>query len=119
MLNNPYYIGVVAYRGVHSEGQHQRLVEPDVGYESRTYWPRTPRRGRRPEAPALFEGADLLRRLRAKVVLHPEPGEGGTYEYFFCLAGRSTHGGTGCRLPYSASSTSNAVERTTTASSST
>ncbi len=30
ILANPYYVGVVSYQGIHYEGKHPTLVEPDV-----------------------------------------------------------------------------------------
>jgi site-specific DNA recombinase len=30
ILANPYYMGVISYQGIHYEGKHQALIEPDV-----------------------------------------------------------------------------------------
>ncbi|OZE11008.1 hypothetical protein CH249_06970 [Rhodococcus sp. 05-2255-3B1] len=36
LLINPYYVGIVAYKGVYHQGTHEALVDMGTGYKSRT-----------------------------------------------------------------------------------
>ncbi len=74
MLRNPYYFGVVPYRGVYHEGKHEPLISAELWLRVQDVLYRTQHfRREGPQAPALPEGVDLLRRLRCAPDLLPQP----------------------------------------------
>jgi site-specific DNA recombinase len=98
ILRDPYYKGVVVFKGVEYEGTHPTLV-PDALFDrvqqildARSKGRDNSWRHRHYVKGSVFCAACDERLLFTKVT-----GNGGEYDYFIC-AGR--HRGTGCALPY-------------------
>ena len=98
ILRDPYYKGVVVFKGIEYEGTHARLV-PDVLFDrvqqildARSKGRDNSWRHRHYVKGSVFCAACDERLLFTKIT-----GNGGQYDYFIC-AGR--HRGSGCALPY-------------------
>ncbi len=99
MLRDPYYIGIVTYRGVQYPGRHTPLVTPEVFDQVQrilTAHNQSGEKYRRYQHH--LKGTVFCGRCHARLSVCNFKGNGGTYRYFFCL-GRHTRR-TGCTMPY-------------------
>lgn len=99
LLSNPYYKGLIRFKGVLFEGKHPALVDE-------TTWQRVQDvlAGRRIAGDRSWKHGHYLKgslrcnRCSGRIGYGWSRGKGGRYDYFFCL-GRHT-GRTDCDLPY-------------------
>ncbi|HEV8556833.1 MAG TPA: recombinase family protein, partial [Actinophytocola sp.] len=86
MLANPYYMGVVSYRGIHYEGKHPALVEPDVWLAVQDVLAAHNHVGEKDRThPHYLRGTIFCSSCGARLVFSQNTGRGGTYQYFMCL----------------------------------
>jgi site-specific DNA recombinase len=85
ILQNPYYMGVVAYRGIHYEGKHPVLVEPDVWLAVQDLLAAHAHRGEKDRVhPHYLRGTIYCSACGGRLVYSENKGNGGTYTYYLC-----------------------------------
>ncbi len=90
MLRNPYYVGIVVYRGKRVPGRHQRLVDPDTFDRVQALLSARSVAGDRPHKHQHYLRGTLYCAICGGRMLYSKHrGNGGVYEYFCCI-GRST-----------------------------
>jgi site-specific DNA recombinase len=97
ILTNPYYVGVVTYRGVEYAGKHPHLIPKqtfDRVQEVLSAHNRSGERYRRHQH--YLKGSLYCARCQGRMTLVEQNGRGGSYLYFVCLA-RLHYG---CDMPY-------------------
>jgi site-specific DNA recombinase len=86
LLQNPYYMGVVSYRGIHYEGKHQALVEPDVWLACQDVLAAHHHRGEKDRVhPHYLRGTIHCSACGGRLVYSEQKGNGGTYVYYWCV----------------------------------
>jgi site-specific DNA recombinase len=86
LLRNPYYMGVVAYQGIHYEGKHPPLAEPDVWLAVQDNLAAHAHRGEKDRVhPHYLRGSIFCSACGARLVYSENKGRGGTYLYYFCV----------------------------------
>jgi hypothetical protein len=86
LLQNPYYMGVVSYRGIHYEGKHQALVEPDVWLACQDVLAAHHHQGEKDRVhPHYLRGTIFCSACGGRLVYSEQKGNGGTYVYFWCV----------------------------------
>jgi site-specific DNA recombinase len=97
MLHNPYYIGIVTYKGVEYQGKHPTLVSRETFARVQQVLHAHTRSGERYRRHQHYlKGSIYCARCSARMTLAEHTGRGGTYLYFVCLA-RLQYG---CDAPY-------------------
>jgi site-specific DNA recombinase len=90
MLRNPYYIGIVVYRGKRVPGRHKRLIDPDTFDRVQALLSARSVAGDRPHKHQHYLRGSLYCAICGGRLLYSKHrGNGGVYEYFCCI-GRST-----------------------------
>lgn len=90
MLHNPYYTGIVVYRGAYHQGKHQPLVTIETWLRVQDVLAAhhlTSEKTRK--HPHYLKGTIFCGGCGHRLVYSRNTGNGGTYEYFFCLARRA------------------------------
>jgi site-specific DNA recombinase len=86
ILKNPYYIGVVTYRGVQYEGNHEPLVTPDVWLRVQDVLAAHDKAGEKVRRhPHYLKGSIFCAKCGSRLCFSRSRGNGGSYDYFFCL----------------------------------
>ena len=86
ILANPYYMGVVRYRGIHYEGKHTALVEPDTWLQVQDTLAAHNHTGEKDRKhPHYLRGTIFCSSCGARLVYFQNTGNGGTYTYYMCL----------------------------------
>jgi site-specific DNA recombinase len=86
ILANPYYMGVVSYKGVHYEGKHPALVEPEVWLAVQDNLAAHNHRGEKDRKyPHYLRSTIYCSDCGGRLVYSRNTGRGGTYEYFMCV----------------------------------
>lgn len=86
ILQNPYYMGVVSYRGIHYEGKHPVLVEPDVWLAVQDLLAAHAHRGEKDRVhPHYLRGTIYCSNCGGRLVYSENKGNGGTYPYYLCV----------------------------------
>jgi site-specific DNA recombinase len=86
ILSNPYYMGVVSFRGIHYEGKHSVLVEPDVWLAVQDLLAAHAHRGEKDRVhPHYLRGTIFCSNCGGRLVYSENTGNGGTYVYYFCV----------------------------------
>lgn len=99
LLQDPYYIGIVTYRGVQYQGRHPALVTPETFDQVQRVLAAHRQSGERYRRYTHYlKGSLFCGRCGSRMSVCDHTGNGGTYSYFFCL-GRHTRR-TNCTLPY-------------------
>jgi site-specific DNA recombinase len=99
LLHNPYYIGVVSYRGEHYLGRHEPLVDGATFKKVQDLLDAHRNGGERSWMHDHYlKGSLFCHRCGSRLSLTMAKGNGGTYPYFYCL-GRTTKR-TECNLPW-------------------
>ena len=100
MLRNPYYTGVVTWRGIQFTGSHQALVDVSTFERVQDVLGAHGRSGERAYSSSNYLAGSLYCALcESKLVYSISTGSGGRrYAYWFCI-GRHTYNN-GCELPY-------------------
>jgi site-specific DNA recombinase len=98
ILRDPYYKGVVIFKGIEYEGTHERLI-PDTLFErvQQILDARSKGRDNSWRHRHYVKGSVFCANCDGRLLFTRVTGNGGEYDYFIC-AGR--HRGTGCTLPY-------------------
>ena len=90
MLRNPYYIGIVVYRGKRVQGRHKALIDPDIFDRVQALLSARSVAGDRPHKHQHYLRGTLYCAICGGRLLYSKHrGNGGVYEYFCCI-GRST-----------------------------
>jgi site-specific DNA recombinase len=98
MLRNPYYMGVVVYRGVRvPNGRHPRLVEPDTFDHVQALLAARSVAGDRPHKHQHYlRGTLYCAKCGGRLLYSRHRGNGGMYEYFCCIKRLSRQQGGRC-----------------------
>jgi site-specific DNA recombinase len=86
ILANPYYMGIVRYQGIHYEGKHPPLVEPDVWLAVQDVLTANDHTGEKDRVHKQYLRSTIYcSSCGARLVFSQNTGRGGTYQYFMCL----------------------------------
>jgi site-specific DNA recombinase len=86
ILANPYCMGVVSYQGIHYEGKHQPLVEPDVWLAVQHVLAAHNHTGEKDRTHNHYLRSTIYcSSCGGRKVYSENKGNGGTYAYFFCV----------------------------------
>ncbi|HEX5116553.1 MAG TPA: recombinase family protein [Pseudonocardiaceae bacterium] len=85
ILQNPYYMGVVAYRGIHYEGKHPALIEPDTWLACQDILASHHHGEKDRVHPHYLRGTIYCSACGGRLVYSEQKGHGGTYVYFWCV----------------------------------
>jgi site-specific DNA recombinase len=98
MLRNPYYMGVVVYRGVRvPNGRHPRLVDPDTFDQVQALLAARSVAGDRPHKHQHYlRGTLYCAKCGGRLLYSRHRGNGGMYEYFCCIKRLSRKQGGRC-----------------------
>jgi site-specific DNA recombinase len=98
LLSNPYYVGIVQYRGVEYEGRHPKLIPADVFEKVQQILAARHTAGEKSWRWGHYlKGTVYCGYCGSRLRFTQVKGNGGTYRYFMC-GGR--HEGKRCPLPY-------------------
>ena len=99
MLHNPYYIGIVEFRGVQHEGSHPKLIPPELFEQVQQVLTAHAVAGERQwKHEHHLKGTVYCGVCRRRLIFTKCTGRRGTaYDYFVCGA---RHEGGSCELPY-------------------
>ena len=98
MLQNPYYMGVVSYQGIHYEGKHQPLVEPDVWLAIQDVLAAHNHTGEKDRVHTHYLRSTIYCSVcGARLVFSRNVGRGGAYDYFLCVKKKTK--ANNCRRP--------------------
>ena len=85
LLRNPYYMGMVRYRGVVYAGKHEPLVTPEIWHEVQKLLSAKYLTGEKDrEHPHYLKGSIYCGQCGARLIVNHAKGNGGTYPYFVC-----------------------------------
>jgi site-specific DNA recombinase len=98
LLKNPYYMGVVVYRGVRvPNGRHRRLVDPDTFDHVQALLAARSVAGDRPHKHQHYlRGTLYCAKCGGRLLYSRHRGNGGMYEYFCCIKRLSRQQGGRC-----------------------
>jgi site-specific DNA recombinase len=86
LLRNPYYMGMVRYRGAIYPGKHDRLVEPETWHRVQELLTAKHLVGEKErEHPHYLKGSIYCGQCGARLIVSYAKGKGGTYPYFICI----------------------------------
>ena len=85
LLRNPYYMGMVRYRGVIYAGKHEPAVTPEIWHEVQKHLSAKYLTGEKDrEHPHYLKGSIYCGQCGARLIVNHAKGNGGTYPYFIC-----------------------------------
>jgi site-specific DNA recombinase len=85
LLRNPYYMGMVRYRGAVYAGRHEPLVTPEIWHEVQKVLAAKYLTGEKDrEHPHYLKGSIYCGQCGARLIVNHAKGNGGTYPYFVC-----------------------------------
>jgi site-specific DNA recombinase len=86
LLRNPYYIGLVRYRGVIYPGKHEPLVTKKTWEEVQKLLTAKDLAGEyQREHPHYLKGSVFCGQCHSRLIICNAKGNGGTYPYFICI----------------------------------
>jgi DNA invertase Pin-like site-specific DNA recombinase len=86
LLRNPYYVGMVRYRGVVYPGKHEPLVTPETWRHVQELLTAKHLVGEKErEHPHYLKGSIYCGQCGARLIVSYAKGKGGTYPYFICI----------------------------------
>ena len=86
VLQNPYYMGVVSYQGIHYEGKHPALIEPDVWLMVQDILAAHAHTGEKDRVHTHYLRSTVYcPSCGGRLVYSENKGNGGTYSYFVCV----------------------------------
>ncbi len=86
MLHNKYYIGIVTYRGVEYEGNHEPIIPRELFERVQRVLAMHDRAGERVRHHHHYlKGSLVCAHCHSRMSVARANGHGGTYDYFFCL----------------------------------
>jgi hypothetical protein len=90
MLRNPYYMGVVAYRGVYHEGTHEPIVSVELWLRVQQILTAHHLAGEKERKhPHYLKGSIFCGECGARLIYSRNRGNGGEYEYYTCISRRT------------------------------
>jgi site-specific DNA recombinase len=93
ILQNPYYMGVVSYQGIHYEGKHPVLVEPDTWLAVQDVLAAHNHTGEKDRVHLHYLRSTIYcSACGARMVFSRNKGRGGSYDYFLCLKRKTKTG---------------------------
>jgi site-specific DNA recombinase len=98
ILQNPYYMGVVSYQGIHYEGKHQALVEPDRWLAIQDVLVAHNHTGEKDRVHTHYLRSTIYcSSCGGRLVFSRNVGRGGAYDYFLCVKRKTKTNN--CRRP--------------------
>lgn len=98
ILQNPYFMGIVPYRGFHYEGSHPALVEPEMWLAVQDTLASHNHTGEKDRKhPHYLRTTIYCSACGGRLVYSQNTGNGGTYEYYFCVKKKTK--ANNCRRP--------------------
>ncbi len=97
MLSNPYYTGIVRYKGAEYPGRHEPLISRELFDRVQEALKANMTGEKVQQHPHYLKGSIYCARCLSRFSMTYAKGNGGIYGYFFCL-GRQA--GNGCDQPY-------------------
>lgn len=98
ILQNPYYMGVVSYRGIHYEGKHEAMVEPEVWLAVQDILAANNHRGEKDRVHTHYLRSTVYcSGCGGRLVYSENIGNGGTYAYYLCVKRKTKTNN--CRRP--------------------
>ena len=89
LLVNPYFIGIVAYRGVYHEGAHEPLISIDTWLRVQDVMKAHNFAGEKDRLHSQYlKGSIWCSECNQRMIFSKNKGRGGTYDYFFCMGRR-------------------------------
>jgi site-specific DNA recombinase len=85
ILSNPYYMGVVVYKGIHYEGKHPVLVEPDTWLRVQDILAAHTNGEKDRVHSHYLRSTIYCSACGARLVYSENKGNGGTYAYYLCV----------------------------------
>jgi site-specific DNA recombinase len=86
LLRNPYYMGMVRYRGAIYPGKHEALVTPETWQRVQELLTAKHLVGEKErEHPHYLKGSVYCGQCGARLIVSYAKGKGGTYPYFICI----------------------------------
>ncbi len=86
MLSNPYYKGIVSYRGKQYDGRHPRLISEELFDKVQAVLKAHAQSGERDrQHPHYLKGTLRCNRCDHRLTYSRNRGNGGTYAYFICI----------------------------------
>lgn len=86
ILQNPYYIGIVSYRGIHYEGKHKAIVEPEKWLAVQDILSAHNNTGEKDRTHNHYLRSTIhCSSCGGRLVYSQAKGNGGTYTYFMCV----------------------------------
>jgi DNA invertase Pin-like site-specific DNA recombinase len=86
LLRNPYYMGMVRYRGVIYPGKHERLVSPETWQRVQELLTAKNYAGEKDrQYPHYLKGSIYCGQCGSRLIVCHAKGRGGTYPYFICI----------------------------------
>uniref|UniRef100_UPI0037C87DAC recombinase family protein n=1 Tax=Mycolicibacterium sp. TaxID=2320850 RepID=UPI0037C87DAC len=90
LLINPYFIGIVSYKGVYQEGSHEPLVSVETWLRVQDVMKAHNYAGEKDRQHAQYlKGSIWCGECGQRMIFSRNKGRGGTYDYFFCMGRRS------------------------------
>jgi site-specific DNA recombinase len=98
LLHSPYYMGVVAYQGIHYEGKHQPLIEPETWLAIQDTLASHNHTGEKDRTHNHYlRGTIYCSECGGRLVYSQTKGRGGLYEYYCCVKKKTKE--TNCTRP--------------------
>ncbi|MEA5366442.1 recombinase zinc beta ribbon domain-containing protein [Amycolatopsis sp., V23-08] len=98
LLRSPYYMGVVAYQGIHYEGKHQPLIEPETWLAIQDTLASHNHTGEKDRKHTHYlRGTIYCSECGGRLVYSQSRGRGGLYEYYCCVKKKTKE--TNCTRP--------------------
>jgi site-specific DNA recombinase len=86
LLQNPYHMGVVSYRGIHYVGKHPKLIEPDTWLAIQDTLAAHNQAGEKDRIHTHYlRGTIYCSNCGGRLVFSRHKGNGGIYDYFLCV----------------------------------
>ena len=87
ILANPYYMGIISYQGIHYEGKHQPLIEPDVWLANQAILAAHNHTGEKDRTHNHYLRSTIYcSACGARLIFSRNRGKSGEhYDYFFCV----------------------------------
>lgn len=98
LLANPYYMGVVSYQGIHYEGKHQPLIEPETWLRIQDLLAAHNHTGEKDRTHTHYLRSTIFcSDCGGRLVFSRNSGHGGSYDYFMCVKKKTKTNN--CRRP--------------------